>query len=168
MKSRKTRDELPYGLTNGYDESHYTPPSLLLLDVFTSLLSEFESTSKIFGYARDEEYHSSCAASMVDSNPQHLHPGQLVGFGDEQGELKAALKKRVWFLMAVKWLYFGRILFSSGHHLLMMGREDPGDGGPPKTGDELRVLDLDGPAMGIVSPFLCPRDQTKKLMINLR
>ena len=158
MKSRKTRDELPYGLTNGYDESHYTPPSLLLLDVFTSLLSEFESTSKIFGYARDEEYHSSCAASMVDSNPQHLHPGQLVGFGDEQGELKAALKKRVWFLMAVKWLYFGRILFSSGHHLLMMGREDPGDGGPPKTGDELRVLDLDGPAMGTVSPFLCLRD----------
>ncbi|KAF8538463.1 hypothetical protein BDD12DRAFT_910803 [Trichophaea hybrida] len=145
VKSRgKAKDELPYGLTNGYDESHYTPLSLLLLDVFTSLLSEFESTPKIFGFARDEEYQSSCAASMVEQN---FHPGQLVGFGDEQVDLKDALKKRVWFLTAVKWLYFGRILFSPGHHLLMMGRDDPGDGGPPKTGDELRVLDLDGPAM---------------------
>ncbi|CCX31248.1 Similar to hypothetical protein [Tuber melanosporum Mel28]; acc. no. XP_002837879 [Pyronema omphalodes CBS 100304] len=147
-KSGRT-DKLPFGLTNGYDELNYTPPSLLLLDVFASLIDEFESTPKIFSFARDEEYKSSCAASLVDGygDPGSFHPGHLVGFGDESENLRTALRKRIWFLMAVKWLYFGRVLFSPGHHLLMMGGEESLDGAPPRTGDELRVLDLDGPAM---------------------
>ncbi|KAI5786236.1 hypothetical protein FPQ18DRAFT_264042 [Pyronema domesticum] len=125
-KSGRT-DKLPFGLTNGYDELNYTPPSLLLLDVFASLIDEFESTPKIFSFARDEEYKSSCAASLVDGygDPGSFHPGHLVGFGDESENLRTALRKRIWFLMAVKWLYFGRVLFSPGHHLLMMEYASP-------------------------------------------
>jgi hypothetical protein len=132
----------------GFGES-YIPPSLLLLDLYTSLLSQFESTPRIFGYAKDEEYKSS-SASIAGSDVGLPHPGNLVILDDDLEETKAALKKRAWFSMAVKWLYFGRILFSPGHHLLRLnvGEEDR----RPRTGEELRVLDLDGPAIGLSPP----------------
>jgi hypothetical protein len=140
---------LPYGLSMGFDEN-YLPPSLLLLDLYTSLLSQFESTPRIFGYAKDEEYKSS-AASIAGSDAGLPHPGNLVILDDVLEETKAVVKKRAWFSMAMKWLYFGRILFSPGHHLLRLNTGEKN--GRPRTGEELRVLDLDGPAIGL-SPTL--------------
>jgi len=141
---------LPYGLSNGYDECSYTPPSMLLLDMFSSLIEEFESTPRIFGYAKNEDYQPS-NASFVGSSTHLPHPGDLVILDDELEESKAVLKKRAWFLMAVKWLYFGRILFSPGHHLLRLNGSE-GDARPRTSSEELRVLDIDGPAIGKTNP----------------
>lgn len=133
---------LPYGLSNGYDESHYTPPSMLLLDLFASLLDEFDSTSKLFDYARKDtprHFSSSRASSVAESV---AHPGKLVILDEEVGRLKHIVKDRLWFLMTLKWQYFGRVLFSPGHHLLQLGKA--GYGSRPSTAEELRILDLDG------------------------
>ena len=56
---------------------------------------------------------------------------------------KQRLESVVWFLSASKWLSFGRLLFSPGHHLLCMGQTDIQDIGI----DDMRILDLDGPAL---------------------
>ncbi|KAI5812825.1 hypothetical protein BZA77DRAFT_252575 [Pyronema omphalodes] len=169
-KSGRT-DKLPFGLTNGYDELNYTPPSLLLLDVFASLIDEFESTPTIFSFARDEEYKSSCAASFVDGygDPGSYHPGHLVGFGDESESLRNALRKRIWFLMAVKWLYFGRVLFSPGHHLLMMGGEESLDVQLPIGHTSLAPLQTG--SIDVISsrflPSLIPKDGWLPLVLEL-
>lgn len=143
------RDPDPsYGFSSihEYDEPRYTPPSMMLLEIFEALLTDFGSTSQIFGYAKDHEYRPSCPPSISGSDVYKMHPGHLVVFDDELESIRAAMKKRVWFLMAIKWLYFGRVLFSPGHHLLQLYAEDETR---PRTGDELRVLDLDGPALGM-------------------
>ena len=57
---------------------------------------------------------------------------------------KQKLESVVWFLSASKWLSFGRLLFSPGHHLLCMGQTDAELLGL----DDMRILDLDGPALG--------------------
>ncbi|KAI5806947.1 hypothetical protein EDC01DRAFT_608967 [Geopyxis carbonaria] len=124
--------ELPYGLTNGYDDTHWTPPSMLLLDLFTSLINEFGSTPKLFKFAKSDEPQGrpSFSSSVVGwtesehstSSPRQMHhPGHEVVFDEELSEMKSILTDRVWFLMALKWLYFGRVLFSPGHHLLQLG-----------------------------------------------
>lgn len=56
---------------------------------------------------------------------------------------KQKLEAVAWFLSASKWLSFGRLLFSPGHHLLCMGQSDAELLGL----DDLRILDLDGPAL---------------------
>lgn len=56
---------------------------------------------------------------------------------------KQRLESVAWFLSASKWLSFGRLLFSPGHHLLCMGQTDIQDIGI----DDMRILDLDGPAL---------------------
>lgn len=153
-----TANELPYGLTNGYDESYYVPPSTMLLELFVSLLNEFDSTPKLFDYARraiPRHFDGSRESSILSS----LHPGKPVVLDPELEDMKALVKDRVWFLLAVKWQYFGRVLFSPGHHLLQLGKAGYGTS-RPSTAEELRVLDLDGPITGnfvpiVFSFFLC-------------
>ncbi|KAF8474078.1 hypothetical protein BDZ91DRAFT_347630 [Kalaharituber pfeilii] len=57
---------------------------------------------------------------------------------------KQKLEPVVWFLCASKWLSFGRLLFSPGHHLLNLGQNETDLLGL----DDMRILDLDGPALG--------------------
>jgi len=57
---------------------------------------------------------------------------------------KQKLESVVWFLSASKWLSFGRLLFSPGHHLLCMAQMDAELLGI----DDMKILDLDGPALG--------------------
>ncbi|TGZ81141.1 hypothetical protein EX30DRAFT_395938 [Ascodesmis nigricans] len=139
-----SQTSLPYGLSNGYDDVHYTPPSMLLLDMFAAVLNGFDNTSKLFDYARKDapRHYQSSRASSITGESIH-HPGKLVVFDEEMQKLKHVVKDKLWFLMTLKWQYFGRVLFSPGHHLLHLGKV--GYGSRPSTAEELRILDLDGP-----------------------
>lgn len=66
--------------------------------------------------------------------------------------LEAILEKRVWFLMAMKWLSFGRVLFSPGHHIIELS----GDVGLGVRGPEASILDLDGTITGECSNMYYP------------
>ena len=144
---RTSADELPYGLTDGCDDGGaYTPPSLMLLDIFRECMASFKTTPRLFRYARSEEM--SCAGSSIGgwegSQRGGVHPGKPVLFDAALELLRGVVMRQVWFLMSLRWLYFGRVIFSPGHHLLQLGRT--GIGG--SMGKELRVLDLDGPLTG--------------------
>ena len=122
-------------------------PSRALLDLFTRLLVTFSNTSKLFTYAkystmrmRGSFSHSRSVIdydmeSSEDSDEGAVFP---VDDGDEESNVltREVLEKRAWFLSAMKWLSFERVLFSPGHHLMMMS---PGGA----------ILDLDGGGIGI-------------------
>lgn len=130
-------------------EEKRPPMSTVLRDMFLSLLQDFEDTSILFSYPKYGKikrvsYTSSLRSvvrSVKEDEEWNVDGGEGSFFLDESaGILRAVLEKQVWFLMAMKWLSFGRVLFSPGHHLIELS----GDVGIAMGVSESSILDLDG------------------------
>lgn len=135
-----------------------SPLSTATQDVFLSLLNEFSNTSILFSYPKyGRAQHDSLPGSFrsVSCPPgngeyeEEEEVGGAVGEGsfltDESAViLEAILEKRIWFLMAMKWLSFGRVLFSPGHYIIELSS----DAGVGIKGPEASILDLDGAITG--------------------
>lgn len=128
--------------------------STVLRDMFLSLLQDFEDTSILFSYPKYGKikrvsYTSSLRSvvrSVKEDEEWNVDGGEGSFFLDESaGILRAVLEKQVWFLMAMKWLSFGRVLFSPGHHLIELS----GDVGIAMGVSESSILDLDGAVTGL-------------------
>lgn len=140
-------------------------------EVFLSLLNEFANTSILFSYPKygrnkhDSLSGSFCSVSCSTLNLHEEEIGKAIGGEDsfliDEGAitLESILEKRAWFLMAMKWLSFGRVLFSPGHHIIGLS----GDVGVGVRGPGACVLDLDGTATGecsnIYHPFVFALNQ---------
>lgn len=130
-------------------------------DVFLSLLKDFANNSILFSYpkhGRVQQNSSSSSFSSV-SHPTKISEdeeiGKAIGGEEEEEEerlsagestaiLEGILEKRTWFLMAMKWLSFGRVLFSPGHYIIELSA----DAGVGVRGHEASILDLDGAITG--------------------
>ncbi|KAG0634217.1 hypothetical protein HOY80DRAFT_1060953 [Tuber brumale] len=112
------------------------PPSVSLLTLFTQLLVTFSNTSRLFTYAKYGTVRrgsiSVCSSSAIDYDAEDSETDDFFVNSDESFvHLKGILERRTWFLSAMKWLSFERVLFSPGHHLMVLN-----SGGT--------ILDLDG------------------------
>lgn len=125
------------------------PVSTELRDIFLSLLQEFEDTTILFSYpkygkVKRVSYTSSLRSvvrSVKEEEEWSVEGGEGSFFIEEgAGLLRSVLERQVWFLMAMKWLSFGRVLFSPGHHLIELS----GDVGIAMGVSESSILDLDG------------------------
>lgn len=97
----------------------------------------------------------SCSAGNLHEDEEEV--GKAIGgesFLIDEGAvtLEAILEKRAWFLMAMKWLSFGRVLFSPGHHIIELS----GDVGVGVGRPEASILDLDGTVTGECSNMYYP------------
>lgn len=132
------------------------PTSTVLQDIFFSLLTDFSDTSLLFSYPKygrvRRDSFSSSFRSIARSirNDEEAEIGKAIG-GEESflidestAMLKAILEKRAWFFMAMKWLSFGRVLFSPGHHIIELN----GDVETSGRRLEVSILDLDGSVTG--------------------
>lgn len=131
--------------------------STVLQEIFLSLLKDFSNTSVLFSYPKHGRIRRDSFSSSFRSIPRsprinEEEIGRAIGGEesfyidvDESTELlKTVLEKRAWFLMAMKWLSFGRVLFSPGHHLIdLSGEVEIGMGRPDAS-----ILDLDGAVTG--------------------
>lgn len=131
--------------------------STAVQDLFLSLLNSFSNNSILFSYPKcGRVQHDSYPSSFrsiprstgIDEVEEEI--GKAIGgegnflIDESTVILEATLKKRVWFLMAVKWLSFGRVLFSPGHYIIELS----GDVGVGMRGPEASILDLDGAVTG--------------------
>ncbi|PWW79698.1 hypothetical protein C7212DRAFT_362106 [Tuber magnatum] len=110
--------------------------STSLLHLFTRLLVTFSNTSRLFTYAKYGTVRrgsiSVCSISAIDYDAEDSDTDDFFVNSDESFvHLRGILERRTWFLSAMKWLSFERVLFSPGHHLMVLN-----SGGT--------ILDLDG------------------------
>lgn len=133
------------------------PVSTATQDVFSSLLNEFSNTSILFSYPKyGRAQHDSLPGSFRSvpcslGNEEEEEIGKVIGEGgfliDESAViLEAILEKRTWFLMAMKWLSFGRVLFSPGHYIIELSTSS--NAGVGMKVPEASILDLDGAITG--------------------
>lgn len=131
--------------------------STVTQDLFLSLLDDFSNNSILFSYPKygrvqydssPNSFRSISRSTGIDEVEEEI--GKAIGegqsfLGDESTvALKVILEKRTWFLMAMKWLSFGRVLFSPGHYIIELS----GDAGIGTRGPEATILDLDGAITG--------------------
>lgn len=133
------------------------PVSTATQDVFLSLLNEFSNTSILFSYPKyGRAQHDSLPGSFRSvscplGNEEEEEIGKVIGEGsflidESTAILEAILEKRTWFLMAMKWLSFGRVLFSPGHYIIELSTSSDAVVGMKVPGAS--ILDLDGAITG--------------------
>lgn len=134
------------------------PVSTTTQDVFLSLLNEFSNTSILFSYPKyGRSQHDSLPGSFHSvscslGNEEEEEIGKAIGGGgsflidESTAILEAILEKRTWFLMAMKWLSFGRVLFSPGHYIIELSTSSDAVVGMKVPGAS--ILDLDGAITG--------------------
>lgn len=132
------------------------PLSTVLQDIFLSLLNDFSDTSVLFSYPKHGRIRRNSYSSSFRSITRSVRIDEEEEIGKAIGGeesflidesttiLKVILEKRTWFLMAMKWLSFGRVLFSPGHHIIELSSTVEISGKRP----EASILDLDGSATG--------------------
>jgi len=116
------------------------PLSASLLNLFTQFLVTFSNTSRLFTYAKYGTVRrgsiSIHSASAIDYDAEDSETDDFFANSDESFvHLRGTLERRAWFLSAMKWLSFERVLFSPGHHLVVLN-----NGGT--------ILDLDSGGIG--------------------
>ncbi|CUS08788.1 unnamed protein product [Tuber aestivum] len=99
--------------------------STSLLHLFTQFLVTFSNTSRLFTYAKYGTARrgsiSVCSASAIDYDAEDSETDDFSVNSDESFvHLRGILERRTWFLSAMKWLSFERVLFSPGHHLMVL------------------------------------------------
>ncbi|CAZ82070.1 unnamed protein product [Tuber melanosporum] len=124
------------------------PPSVSLLTLFTQFLVTFSNTSRLFTYAKYGTVRrgsiSVCSSSAIDYDAEDSETDDFFMNSDESFvHLRGILERRTWFLSAMKWLSFERVLFSPGHHLMVLN-----SGGT--------ILDLDGGGIALTSLATIP------------
>lgn len=131
--------------------------STVTQDLFLSLLDDFSNNSVLFSYPKygrvqydspQNSFRSISRSTGIDEVDEEI--GKAIGGGlsflvDESiVTLKAILERRIWFLMAMKWLSFGRVLFSPGHYIIQLSGDVGIGAGEPGAA----ILDLDGAITG--------------------
>lgn len=116
------------------------PLSASLLNLFTQFLVTFSNTSRLFTYAKYGTVRrgsiSINSISAIDYDAEDSETDDFFVNSDESFvHLRSTMERRAWFLSAMKWLSFERVLFSPGHHLMVLN-----NGGT--------ILDLDSGGIG--------------------
>ncbi|RPA91868.1 hypothetical protein L873DRAFT_1818601 [Choiromyces venosus 120613-1] len=118
------------------EEVSKPPLSAALLNQFTQFLVTFSNTSRLFTFAKYGTVRrgsmSMHSRSAIDYDAEDSETDDFFMNSDESFvHLRGILERRTWFLSAMKWLSFERVLFSPAHHLMTI------DNG-------CTILDLDG------------------------
>jgi len=121
------------------------PLSASLLNLFTQFLVTFSNTSRLFTFAKYGTVRRGAisinSASAIDYDAEDSETDDYFVNSDESFvHLRGTLERRAWFLSAMKWLSFERVLFSPGHHLMVLN-----NGGT--------ILDLDNGGIGTLPSY---------------